>query len=147
METLLGVLVWGVLAVAVIAWIVSLWGSGGSSSSPPSADGTSPRSPASRPAPPAPPSARPAPPVLPDETLREGEALVDGFVIGHELTREHYERELDELTSQLDEVRHELAGWEWDPAGDDDLGPFDPMDDLGVEPWYADVFDLEEDES
>jgi hypothetical protein len=147
METLLGVLIWGAVTVVVIAWLVSLWGSSASRPAPPPTGDPSPRSPGVPSAPPVPPSAKPAPPVLADETLREGEALADGLVIGHYLTREHYERELDDLTAQLDEVREELTGWEWDPAGDDaDLDEFDVLDGFGVEPWYADVFDLEQDE-
>ena len=84
------------------------------------------------------------------QRLREDEALADGLVIGHFLTRDHYRRELANHDAQLDQAAAAQQRWEElaglgdeldDVHGDLDYAEFDAMGGFGVEPWADDLFD------
>jgi hypothetical protein len=95
-------------------------------------------------------------PAVPPGDSQRGvdDALVDGLIIGHYLTRDHYRRQLDELESEADELRAAQDPWFGDDidadedrdAFDDDLdyAEFDAMGGFGVEPWAEDLFDDED---
>ena len=94
-------------------------------------------------------------PSLLGDTLREDEALIDGLILRHYLTRHNYEERLDDANEQLEALRDE---WEpWNPGNRDHIGnpsSTDPMEDVvafdefdtfsggTVEPWYDDMFGL-----
>lgn len=85
--------------------------------------------------------------------MREADALVDGLVIGHFLTRDHYRARIDELEDSIDELAGERDRWlEFAIAGDDgddedlDLAEFDAIGGFGVEPWADDLFDLDDED-
>ena len=82
-----------------------------------------------------------------EHRVREDEALADGLVIGHFLTRDHYRRELTERDEALDQAAAEQQSWEelaatGDEVYDDlDHAEFDAMGGFGVEPWADELFD------
>lgn len=144
--TIVGTIVWGGLLWLALAWLIR-----------------GPKPKPSRPASPLDPGAgraggsavAPTPPVArqlpPDEQrLRVDDALVDGLVIGHFLTRDHYERRIGELEDSIDELGHERDPWIDGGVGDDDLehgtdyAEFDAMGGFGVEPWADDLFDMDD---
>ena len=148
MDIVIGIIVWGGLLWLVLAWFARAGrseASGRGADAGPSQDrtGTS--------------AAGPGPPGvdqrLPDEQkLRVDDALVDGLVIGHFLTRDHYERRLEDLEDALDEWGHTRDPWLDGGLGDDDLddgtdyAEFDAMGGFGVEPWADDLFDLDDED-
>jgi hypothetical protein len=85
-----------------------------------------------------------------EQRLRVDEALVDGLVIGHFLTRDHYRREITDLEDQLDEAASRGHLWaDMAAAGDEvedllDHAEFDAIGGFGVEPWADDLFDDDE---
>lgn len=96
-----------------------------------------------------------------EESAREGGALVDGLIIGHHLTRTHYEDRLAEQAEAMGALRDDVADHEY--VGGDDL---DDVDDVGGhdaergefgsegsdesgagdDPWDDDVFGYEDDD-
>lgn len=159
MDTLLSVLVWGGLILVVLSLVNAHGASRG-----PGPDRTVPPGGGSGAARPdgAASSQAPAPPVGPRgpsfvETPRESEALADGLVIGHFLTRHHYEERIGELEAELGERSADAReSWEFggegaDPAGggfEDGVGfdEFDALSGHSVEPWYDDFLGLDDDE-
>jgi hypothetical protein len=150
METIVGLLFWGGLLVLVSRWVMRSY------------RGASPRTPAT-PIPPAAPSPGPstAPPTV-EESARESGALVDGLIIGHHLTRTHYQDRLAEQAETIDALRADAADHTY-PGGDD----FDDVDDVGGygavsfseagsdesdefeaadDPWDDDLFGYDEDD-
>jgi hypothetical protein len=87
-----------------------------------------------------------------DQRLREDEALADGLVIGHFLTRDHYRDRIDRLEDNLDELASDRDRWlDAAGAGDDlddelDYAEFDAMGGFGVEPWADDLFDFDDED-
>ena len=79
---------------------------------------------------------------------------MDGLIIGHYLTRDHYRRQLEDLESDAEELRavqdpwfgdHTHAGEKIDFGNEDlNLAEFDAMDGFSGEPWAEDLFDDEE---
>lgn len=69
----------------------------------------------------------------PDPRPRDDGALVDGLIIGHVLTRDHYRPQVADLEEQLDALESRYADV-WAAAGDDDghagedAGPGGPLD-------------------
>jgi hypothetical protein len=114
METIVGSLFWGGLLVLVSRWVMRSY------------RGASPRTPRT-PARPAAPYPRPsvAPPTV-EESARESGALVDGLIIGHHLTRTHYQDRLSEQAETIDALRADAADQAY--LGGDDL---DEVDDVG----------------
>jgi hypothetical protein len=98
---------------------------------------------------PAPPTARQLPPA--EQQRRVDDALVDGLVIGHFLTRDHYRRRIGALEDSIDELGPERGPWLDDGLGDDHLeagtddAEFDAMGGFGVEPWADDLVDIDDD--
>lgn len=96
--------------------------------------------------PPGPPAAgsRPGPEVSRDAGTREGDALVDGLIIGHFLTRDHYERRLAEAEEQLRDQQRELARGElsegdgWATPETHELDAFDGFA-AADNPWAEDL--------
>ena len=85
--------------------------------------------------------------------MRVDDALVDGLVIGHFLTRDHYQRRIGALEESIDELGQDRDPWLDDfGAGDDDLeagtdyAEFDAIGGFGVEPWADDLFDLDDED-
>ncbi len=96
--------------------------------------------------PPGPPPAgsRPGPEVTRDAGTREGDALVDGLIIGHFLTRDHYERRLAEAEEQLRDQQRELVRGElsegdgWERSEPHELDAFDGLA-AAEGPWVEDL--------
>ncbi len=148
MDIIVGIIFWGGLLVLVLGWLTRS-ADGGPSHGASGSDRTW----TTRSAAPTPPG--PAVPAT-EARQRETDALTDGLVIGHFLTRDHERRRLDELEGQL-----EAAGWashRGEPAEDDagfdaglslgadldadlDLAGFDALGGFGVEPWADDLID------
>ena len=144
MELLLGLIFWGGLLMLTLAWLARIGSSGHRTDSS------------------ARPSSRSMPPPLPgsssrvrkleDQRLREDEALADGLVIGHFLTRDHYQRRIGHLEGHVDELAEDRDGWlEAAAAGDDlydelDYAEFDGLGGFGVEPWADDLFDVDDED-
>lgn len=115
MELLLGVLLWGAVVALLLGWRAR------SRPSDPHRDAAPPRSVSAAPSAPrnGPPSGPPnGPPSAPQPTLtredqrrREDDALVDGLVIGHFLTRDHNRRQAEELIARIDELADERDHW------------------------------------
>ena len=154
MDFLLGLIFWGGLLMLTLVWLGRTGLSGNSrtttphqTSAPPPPGAAPPRSfDASHP-----PAAQHRPARSVDEQqLLEDEALADGLVIGHFLTRDHYQRRIDDLEDHLDEVDRQRDGWaETAVTGDEvyddlDYAEFDAMGGFGVEPWADDLFDLDD---
>lgn len=147
MDIVIGIVFWGGLLWLTLAWLTRVGKSEPARRAPSTGhgDGRSTGSPVG----PAAAGQR-----LPNEhRLREGEALVDGLVIGHFLTRDHYERRIGELEDSIDELGHARDPWIDDLAvGDDgfehgtDYAEFDAMGGFGVEPWADDLFDMEDED-
>lgn len=97
-----------------------------------------------------PPATRQLPPD--EQRKRVDDALVDGLVIGHFLTRDHYQRRIGELEDSIDELGHERDPCLDGGLGDDDLehgtdyAEFDAMGGFGVEPWADDLFDMDDED-
>ncbi len=158
MDLLLGLIFWGGLLVLTLIWLART-GLGGSHHT------TTPRQPGAHGSPPAattphrsfdaahppPQQHRPARAVE-EQRFREDEALADGLVIGHFLTRDHYQRRVDDLEDHLDEVDRQRDRWAEAAATGDDLhddlddAEFDAMGGFGVEPWADDLFDLDDED-
>jgi hypothetical protein len=116
METIVGLLIWGGLLVLVIRWVVR------------TARGVPPKAPVAPTQPAASPPARPAVAHMAvEDTPREAEALVDGLIIGHYLTRTHYEDRLDEQAEVIDALRTAAADDTY--FGDDDVDEHDDLED------------------
>ena len=87
-----------------------------------------------------------------EQELREDEALADGLVIGHFLTRDHYRDRIAHLEGQIDELTGDRDRWlEAAGTGDDlydalDYAEFDALGGFGVEPWADDLFDVEDED-
>jgi hypothetical protein len=156
METIVGLLFWGGLLVLASRGVMRLY-----------------RGPSSRvpvaPARPVVPPTRPlaAQPTV-EESARESGALVDGLIIGHHLTRTHYEDRLAEQAEAMESLRADIADHTY--TGGDDLDDGDVMggvdavgssdgfgnvegdefgsDESGVgdDPWDDDVFGYDEDD-
>ena len=86
------------------------------------------------------------------QQLREDEALADGLVIGHFLTRDHYRDRIDRLEDHIDELAGDRDRWlEAAATGDDlydelDYAEFDALGGFGVEPWADDLFDIDDED-
>jgi hypothetical protein len=120
MDIIVGTLIWGGLLVLVSRWLMRSY------------RGRSPRAPVTptQPTQPTAPSAKPSiAPAAVEESAREAGALVDGLIIGHYLTRGHYQDRLDEQAETIDGLRAEVAADTY--FGDDDLDDFDDANDLG----------------
>ena len=139
METIVGLLIWGGLLVLVSRWVLRSY-----------------RGPSRKAAvtstPPAAPTGRP--PVAPaalEASDREAGALVDGLIIGHHLTRTHYQDRLDDQAETIDVLRAEVAADSY--LGDDDLD--EDLDEADTEelegmsgaddPWDDDIYGDDED--
>jgi len=148
MDTVLGLLFWGGLLLLTLSWFARTGLTGRRSSSARST------------AQPMPPPPTVSPRSAPDhrtraadlQELREDEALADGLVIGHFLTRDHYRDRISGLEDHIDELTAERDQWlETAAAGDGlfdelDYAEFDAMGGFGVEPWAADLFDLDDED-
>jgi hypothetical protein len=150
MDLVIGLLVWGALALLAFRVAVRWFGGGTPPDARRAGDAAQPARPAvSGPATPAPaPTRRWTGGVLADETLREEEAFVDGAVIGYHLARHHHQRELDELEQELREEARTTSDvadgdddpWAWATGGwasgapdDADVGDADVDDDWGFD--------------
>ena len=143
MDFLVGLIFWGGLLLLTLSWIARTGLTGRRS-----AGGSHvARTPPSRPA--APPRPAPRHRVRPDDLqqMREDEALADGLVIGHFLTRDHYRDRIDGLEDDLDSITDDRDRWRESAAAGDDLedvlddAEFDALGGLGVEPWADELFD------
>ena len=151
METIVGLLIWGGLLVLVSRWVMRSYRASSS---------TTPVTP-TRPAAPSPRPSTAQPPV--DESARESGALVDGLIIGHHLTRTHYQDRLAEQAETIDALRAEaredayLGDDDLDDVGGDGTVGFadgfgeaesEDLDDPGAadEFWDDDVFGHDEDD-
>lgn len=148
METVLGLLFWGGLLLLTLSWFARTDLTGRRSSGARST------------AQPMPPPPAVAPRSAPDhrtraadlQELREDEALADGLVIGHFLTRDHYRDRISGLEDHIDDLTAERDSWLETAAGGDDLvdeldyAEFDAMGGFGVEPWADDLFDLDDED-
>ena len=144
-----------ILSLVLVAVVLALLGIFGRGSAPTRGNGLEAR-PAPEPVrrPGSPPLTERNPSLLGD-TLREDEALIDGLIIGHFLTRHHYEERLDDANEQLEALRDEWEPWHSgnrdrieNPSSADpmeDAVAFDEFDTFSggtVEPWYDDMFGL-----
>ena len=159
LEFLIGTLFWGGLLVLVILWM----GRGRRRRSRAGQAWTHER--------PAPPSTTPragsstaadrgsrtSPARAEARDQQVSDALVDGLVIGHFLTRDHFTRRVDELEGELDDLRSAQRSWpdDWSDSASDtiddldadlDLAEFDAMGGFGVEPWADEMFGPDEDD-
>jgi hypothetical protein len=144
MDLVIGLLVWGALALLAFRVAVRWLGGGAPSDARRAGDATQPARPAASGSPaPAPASTRPwSSAVLADETMREEEAFVDGAVIGYHLARHYHQRELGELEQELADA--ELRGG-LDDAGFDDAGlDATGLDDAGFDATGFDEAGLDE---
>ena len=149
MDIVIGTIIWGGLLWLTIVWLSRGWTSKPANRGPgtgPGAGGTGGSAGA-----PAPPTVRQLPPD--EQRLRVDDALVDGLVIGHFLTRDHYQRRIGELEDSIDELGHERDPWLDGGLGDDDdleagtdYAEFDAMGGFGVEPWADDLFDMDDED-
>ena len=143
MDIVIGLIFWGGLLLLTLTWIgrTGLTGRRSGSGVPPA------RPTAPPPAIPPRPAAQPQSRHAESQEMREDEALADGLVIGHFLTRDHYreriaglEHHIDELTAERDRWL-EAAATGYDLDSDLDYAEFDAMGGFGVEPWADDLFD------
>jgi len=148
MDIVIGIILWGGLLLLALSWL-GRTGSTGSRSGGVSAP--RPRSWSSA----VPPAAAASPRQMRRadlQELREDEALADGLVIGHFLTRDHYRDRIDELEDHIDELAAARDYWsDADATGDDldadlDYAEFDAMGGFGVEPWADDLFDHDDED-
>lgn len=143
MDTVLGLIFWGGLLLLTLSWIGRTGLTGRRTGS-----GAASRSWSSTVPPAAATQDRARRAELAE--LREDEALADGLVIGHFLTRDHYTDRIDRLEDQIDELTVERDRWHEAAAAGDDLfdeldhAEFDAMGGFGVEPWDDDLFDHDE---
>ena len=153
LEFLIGTLFWGGLLVLVILWIDRGRRRGSSadragSHERPAARAATGRSASSTPVVHGP---RTTPVGAEDRDQQVGDALVDGLVIGHFLTRDHFTRRLDALEDEVDGLRSAQRSWSddgSDPSSDAlddldadlDLAEFDAIGGFGVEPWADEMF-------
>ncbi|TVP69123.1 MAG: hypothetical protein EA340_07695 [Nitriliruptor sp.] len=158
-EFLIGTLFWGGLLVLVLLWMDrgrrrgrstgQAWT--GQRPAPPSTTG---RSASSTPVAPGP---RTTPVAAEDRDERVSDALVDGLVIGHFLTRDHFTQRVDELEGEVDDLRSAQRSWadDWADSASDtfddldadlDFAEFDAMGGFGVEPWADEMFGPDEDD-
>ncbi len=159
MEIIVGLLFWGGLLVLVSRWVVRSY------------RGSSSRAPVTPPRPVVPTTRPSAAPPTVEESAREGGALVDGLIIGHHLTRTHYEERLAEQAEVVEALRADVADHAYlggdgddddddvggygavgvaDGLGDAELDEFGPdgSDESGAEDdlWDDDVFGYDEDD-
>ena len=161
MDVVLGLLFWGGLLALTLVWIARTGLTGNRTHRPPrSHDPQQPPRPTSTSAwsataPPGhtPPARHdPRRPMAEEQRLREDEALADGLIIGHFLTRDHYRREIDDLQGHLDDATEQQQRWAQAAAtGDedddeDDYAEFDAIGGFGVEPWADDLFDHDDED-
>jgi hypothetical protein len=148
MDIVIGIIVWGGLLWLTLAWLMR-----GSKAEPaPSGPATglgAGRSGTSAVAP-----TRPVARQLSadEQRMRVDDALVDGLVIGHFLTRDHYQRRIGELEDSIDELGSERDPWLDGGFTDEDLdagtdhAEFDVLGGFGVEPWADDLFDFDDED-
>jgi hypothetical protein len=124
-EIIVGVLLAGGLLVLVSRGGMRLFRGPdpGSAVAPPRPPAPAPGPPTTAPLP-TPPAAR----VILGETEQEAGALVDGLIIGHHLTRTHYEDRLEDQAETIDALRADVAA-AWYPG--DDADPDDDAEDDG----------------
>lgn len=160
LEFLVGTLFWGGLLVLVLLWLgrgrrrgrsVGRAWDGQRTAPPASAVPGTPSTPVAN-------DPRTAPVgTTAERDERVDDALVDGLVIGHFLTRDHSTRRIDELEGQVDELRSADRDWagDWSDGASDpideldadlDLAEFDAMGGFGVEPWADDLVGHDEDD-
>ncbi len=143
MDIVIGLIFWGGLLLLTLTWIGRTGLTGRRSGS----GVASARPTAPPPAIPPRPSAQPQVRHAESQEMREDEALADGLVIGHFLTRDHYRERIAGLEDHIDELTAERDPWLETAAGGDDLvdeldyAEFDAMGGFGVEPWADDLFD------
>jgi hypothetical protein len=77
-------------------------------------------------------TATPVPPAV-EESARVTEALVDGLIIGHHLTRTHYQDRLTEQAETIDALRADATDGIY--LGDDDLD----SSDIDADGWNDDL--------
>lgn len=149
MDILLGVIFWGGLLLLALNWLARTGSSGYRTDVPGRQDTRSvPPSPGAPPW----PSGSAQPGYVEDQRLREDDALSDGLVIGHFLTRDHYESRIDRLEDHIEDLTGERDRWlEAAATGDDlldelDYAEFDALGGFGVEPWADDLFDVEDED-
>ncbi len=130
MDTVLGVLIWGGLLLLTLRWIARTIAAG---------DGRDAVS-------------HPVTRILSDEGTeaqesREDDALADGLVVGHFLSRDHHRNRIARLEDEIAALEAERERWLQAAAtGDDrhaglDRAEFDALGDFGVEPWADERFD------
>lgn len=151
MDIVIGIIIWGGLLWLTIVWLSRGWTSKPTDRGP-GGPGTGQGAgwTGGNAGTPAPPTARQPP--ADEQRLRVDDALVDGLVIGHFLTRDHYQRRIGELEDSIDEFGHERDPWLDGAVCDDDLeagtdyAEFDAMGGFGVEPWADDLFDMDDED-
>ena len=148
MDFLLGMIFWGGLLLLALSWL----GRAGSSGQ----QGAPTERPDTRSMPPS--AGAPSWPTggtrtgyIEDHRLREEDALSDGLVIGHFLTRDHYENRIDGLEDHIEELTRERDRWMESGASDEpydelDYAEFDALGGFGVEPWADDLFDVDDED-
>lgn len=149
MDFLVGLIFWGGLLLLTLNWLARAGSSGGGTggSTRPDTRALAPHA-----GPPPWPSSGPRAGMVEDQRLREDEALADGLVIGHFLTRDHYQDRIERLEDNLGELASDRDRWlEAAGTGDDlddelDYAEFDALGGFGVEPWADDLFDLEDED-
>ena len=72
-------------------------------------------------------------------------------MIGHFLTRDHYENRVDGLKDHIDELAGMGDRWMESGASDEpydelDYAEFDALGGFGVEPWADDLFDVDDED-
>ena len=144
MDILLGLIFWGGLLLLTLNWLART----GSSRHRTDASGRADTR-AMPPSTGAPPwSDGPRAGKVEDQRLREDEALADGLVIGHFLTRDHYQDRIDRLEDHIEELAGDRD--QWTPAAADgdelDYAEFDALGGFGVEPWADDLFDVDDED-
>ena len=161
MDVVLGLLFWGGL-FALTLWWIARTGLTGTRRHQPTRPTATPQPPArdtpqawsagAPPGGPRPVNREPRRREVEEQRLREDEALADGLVIGHFLTRDHYRREIADLEDHLDDATDQQQRWaEQAATGDDiyddlDYAEFDAMGGFGVEPWADDLFDHDDED-
>jgi hypothetical protein len=159
LEFLIGTLFWGGLLVLVILWMGRGRRRGSSTGQAWTHERPAPPSTTARAASPSPADrgSRPTPVRAEVRDEAVSDALVDGLVIGHFLTRDHFTRRVEELEGQVDDLRSAQRSWtdDWSDSASDvvddldadlDLAEFDAMGGFGVEPWADELFGPDEDD-
>jgi len=158
-EFLIGTLFWGGLLVLVLLWMDRGRRRGRSTGQAWTGQRPAPPSTTARSESSAPVTRGPwtAPVGAEDRDERVSDALVDGLVIGHFLTRDHFTQRVDELEGEVDDLRSTQRSWTDDGADSDsdpidhldadlDFAEFDAMGGFGVEPWADEMFGPDEDD-